>query len=112
MVALKQKDSNLSDGNRTPSLPSGSSKNSGGDSGEIEESRNQANVRLIHRLETEIEQLKERIEQNKVLTNMIINDLKHPTERIINILVCMERELKKIKLNYSIKVEGEMAEIL
>lgn len=112
MVALKQKDSNLSDGNRTPSLPSGSSKNSGGDSGEIEESRTQAHQRLIQRLETEIEQLKERIEQNKVLTNMIINDLKHPTESIINILVSMERELKKIKLNFSIKVQGETAEIL
>jgi hypothetical protein len=55
LVALKRKDSNLADGSRTPSIPSGSSKNSGGDSAEIEESRTQAHQRLIHRLETEIE---------------------------------------------------------
>ncbi len=56
--------------------------------------------------------MKERIEQNKVLTNMIINDLKRPIEIIINILVSIERELKKNKLNFSIKVQGEAAEIL
>lgn len=43
---------------------------------------------------------------------MIINDLKHPTESIIGILVSVERELKKIKQNFSIKIQGEAVDVL
>ena len=40
-----------------------------------------------------IEQLRARIENNKVFTYMVVHDLKHPTESIINMLISVQKQL-------------------